>query len=59
MEHTRNGIGRALQIAKKQIDSLKTENNMLTTTVAVQEQQISELKPKACLLYTSDAADEQ
>ena len=47
MEHTRNGIGRALQIAKKQIDSLKTENNMLTTTVAVQEQQISELKPKA------------
>ena len=40
-------IGRALQIAKKQIDSLKTENNMLTTTVAVQEQQISELKPKA------------
>lgn len=40
-------IGRALQIAKKQIDSLKTENNMLSTTVAVQEQQISELKPKA------------
>lgn len=40
-------IGRALQIAKKQIDSLKMENNMLTTTVAVQEQQISELKPKA------------
>lgn len=40
-------IGRALQIAKKQIDSLKIENNMLTTTVAVQEQQISELKPKA------------
>jgi len=39
-------IGRALQIAKKQIDSLKMENNMLTTTVAVQEQQISELKPK-------------
>lgn len=40
-------IGRALQIAKKQIDSLKTENYMLSTTVAVQEQQISELKPKA------------
>lgn len=40
-------IGRALQIAKKQIDRLKTENNMLSTTVAVQEQQISELKPKA------------
>ncbi len=55
-------IGRALQIAKKQIDSLKTENNMLSTTVAVQEQQISELKPKArerhgCYIRNMPSAD--
>lgn len=40
-------MGRALQIAQRQIDSIKAENKQLTTTIAVQEQQISELTPKA------------
>ena len=40
-------MGRALQIAQRQIDSIKAENKQLTTTIAVQEQQISELAPKA------------
>ncbi len=40
-------MGRALQIAQRQIDSIKAENKQLSTTIAVQEQQISELTPKA------------
>lgn len=40
-------MGRALQIAQRQLDGIRAENKQLTTTIAVQEQQISELKPKA------------
>lgn len=40
-------MGRALKIAQNQLDNLKSANIQLETTVAVQEQQISELKPKA------------
>lgn len=40
-------MGRALKIAQSQIDELKHENYNLTTTVAIKDQQISELKPKA------------
>ena len=40
-------MGRALQIAQHQIDSIKAKNRQLSTTIAVQEQQISELTPKA------------
>lgn len=40
-------MGRALKIAQSQIDELKHENYNLTTTVAIRDQQISELKPKA------------
>lgn len=38
---------RALQIAQRQLDSVKAINLQLETTVKVQEQQIAELKPKA------------
>lgn len=38
---------RALQIAQRQLDSVKAINVQLETTVKVQEQQIAELKPKA------------
>jgi len=40
-------MGRALKIAQNQIDSLKYVNAQLETSVAVKDQQISELKPKA------------
>lgn len=40
-------MGRALKIAQNQIDSLKYVNAQLKTNVAVKDQQISELKPKA------------
>ena len=38
---------RALQIAQRQLDSVKAINVQLETTVKVQEQQIAELQPKA------------
>lgn len=38
---------RALQIAQRQLDSVKAINVQLETTVKVQSQQIAELKPKA------------
>lgn len=40
-------MGRALKIAQNQLDSLKYINAQLETSVAVKDQQISELKPKA------------
>lgn len=40
-------MARALQFANKQLDKIKEVNKQLETTVAVQTQQISELKPKA------------
>ena len=40
-------MGRALQIAQRQLDEVKAKNLQLTTTVAVQSQQIAELQPKA------------
>jgi anti-repressor protein len=40
-------MGRALQIAQRQLEDVKARNLQLTTTVAVQSQQIAELKPKA------------
>jgi anti-repressor protein len=40
-------MGRALQIAQRQLDEIKARNLQLTTTVAVQSQQIAELQPKA------------
>ena len=40
-------MGRALKITQNQIDSLKYVNAQLETSVAVKDQQISELKPKA------------
>lgn len=40
-------MSRALQYANNQLETLKTQNVQLTTTVAVQTQQIAELKPKA------------
>lgn len=40
-------MARALQMANKKLDEIKNTNKQLETTVAVQTQQISELKPKA------------
>lgn len=40
-------MARALQMANKKLDEVKNVNKQLETTVAVQTQQISELKPKA------------
>lgn len=40
-------MARALQLANNQIDKLKSANIELTNTVAVQDKQISEMKPKA------------
>jgi anti-repressor protein len=40
-------MGRALQIAQRQLEDVKARNLQLTTTVAVQSQQIAELQPKA------------
>lgn len=40
-------MARALQMANKKLDEIKSANTQLETTVAVQTQQISELKPKA------------
>ena len=40
-------MARALQFANNQLDKIKEVNIQLETTVAVQTQQISELKPKA------------
>ncbi len=40
-------MSRALQFANKQLEEIKQRNIQLTDTVAVQSQQISELKPKA------------
>lgn len=40
-------MGRALQIAQAQLDSVKAINKQLETTVKVQTQQIAELQPKA------------
>lgn len=40
-------MGRALQIAQRQLDSVKAINKQLETTVKVQTQQIAELQPKA------------
>ncbi len=40
-------MSRALQLANKHLDEIKQRNIQLTDTVAVQTQQIAELKPKA------------
>jgi anti-repressor protein len=40
-------MGRALQIAQRQLDEVRAKNLQLTTTVATQSQQIAELQPKA------------
>jgi len=40
-------MARALQFANHQLDMIRQQNIQLTTTIAVQEQQITELKPKA------------
>ena len=40
-------MARALQLANRQIDKLKSSNIELVNTVAVQDKQISEMKPKA------------
>lgn len=39
-------MARALQFANRQIDLIKNQNRQLTQTVAVQTQQIAEMKPK-------------
>lgn len=40
-------MARALQFANRQIEEIKRQNIQLTDTVAVQNQQIAELQPKA------------
>ena len=40
-------MARALQFANNQLDKLKHANQELTTTIAVKDQQIAELQPKA------------
>ena len=40
-------MARALQMANQKLEEIKNTNKQLETTVAVQTQQISELKPKA------------
>lgn len=45
-------MARALQFANKKLVSLTTQNKVLTETVAVQQQQILEMKPKASYYET-------